>query len=159
LPALASSCWHIRELFFSLSGMLLLTSHVYWARYFSAREHSTQASRIATPSGSVLFQIVASPDLPLPTDVLLEAITATLIICLSFVSGSPQLRPIRWRVWAGKLEREGPRGFIGSIDSGNQPSFVGNPFRMLETRPGFVDIRHQRKDFFQWAKAESSISA
>lgn len=30
--------------------------------------------------------------------------------------------------------------------------YVGNPFRMLETRPAFTDIRRQREEFTDWVK-------
>lgn len=30
--------------------------------------------------------------------------------------------------------------------------YVGNPFKMLETRPGFVDVRRQRKEFAEWVR-------
>ena len=39
------------------------------------------------------------------------------------------LQPISWRVWAGKVEREGKR--MGRV----------NPWAGLEERVGFVDIR------------------
>ena len=65
--------------------------------------------------------------------------------------GSSSLRPIQWQVWAGKIEREGQRGFLdgsGEVDKG----YRGNPFAFLETRPGFVDIRKQRREFATWVK-------
>jgi len=40
--------------------------------------------------------------------------------------GAEELKPITWRVWAGKAERE---------------SGGGGPFQGLEERLGFVDIR------------------
>ncbi len=36
----------------------------------------------------------------------------------------------------------------GQVDK----DYVGNPFKLLESRPGFVDIRKQRKDFAAWAE-------
>ena len=66
--------------------------------------------------------------------------------------GTPPLRPIQWRVWAGKIEREGEEGFRDS--NGNvSKDYMGNPFRVLETRPGFVDIRKQREEFAAWVKS------
>lgn len=68
--------------------------------------------------------------------------------------GSPKLRPIQWHVWAGKIEREGVDGFrdgTGEVEK----DFRGNPFGVLEVRPGFVDIRKQRREFTGWAKSES----
>lgn len=90
-------------------------------------------------------------------DILLEAITATLVICFGLALSAPPLRPIRWRVWAGRLEREGVKGLTGESDGGSKTGLVGNPFRMLETRPGFVDIRRQREDFSQWVKGGDSV--
>ena len=40
-----------------------------------------------------------------------------------------ELQPIAWRVWAGRVEREGKR--MGRV----------NPWAGLEERVGFVDIR------------------
>ena len=40
--------------------------------------------------------------------------------------GAEELKPIKWRVWGGKVERE---------------SGGGGPFQGLEERLGFVDIR------------------
>lgn len=89
----------------------------------------------------------------LPIDITIETIVATFVVCLGLVLGTPRLRPIRWRVWAGKIEREGEAGFTNS--SGEvERDYVGNPFRLLESRPGFVDIRKQRAEFAEWAKGE-----
>lgn len=76
----------------------------------------------------------------------------TLTVCLGLVLGSPTLRPIRWNEWAGKIEREGEAGFMagnGEVDK----EYRGNPFQTLESRPGFVDIRKQRREFADWVKA------
>jgi hypothetical protein len=87
----------------------------------------------------------------LPLDISIETIVATVVICLGLVIGMPPLRPIQWRVWAGKIEREGEAGFLDGSGEVSK-DFMGNPFRLLETRPGFVDIRKQRKDFAQWVR-------
>jgi membrane magnesium transporter 1 len=42
------------------------------------------------------------------------------------VAGADPLKPINWNVWAGKIEREGG---------------ARNPFRGLEERAAFLDIR------------------
>ena len=49
-----------------------------------------------------------------------------MFICTGLVLGAEELKPVQWRVWAGKIEREGG-------DAG--------PFLGLEERVGFVDIR------------------
>lgn len=87
----------------------------------------------------------------MPLDISIEAVVATAVICLGLVLGSPPLRPIQWRVWAGKIEREGEDGFLDASGEVSK-SYVGNPFQTLETRPGFMDIRKQRKEFADWVK-------
>lgn len=74
-----------------------------------------------------------------------------VIVCLGLVLGTPQLRPIQWRVWAGKIEREGAQGFMNA-DGDVDKDFVGNPFRVLESRPSFTDIRKQRHEFAEWVR-------
>lgn len=84
-------------------------------------------------------------------DICIETVVATLAMCLGLVLGCQTLRPIQWRVWAGKIEREGDVGFIdgsGEVDK----EYRGSPFGVLESRPGFVDIRKQQREFAQWAK-------
>lgn len=76
---------------------------------------------------------------------------AICLVCLGLVLGTPELRPIQWRVWAGKIEREGEAGFVNG-DGQIAKDFMGNPFRLLESRPGFTDIRKQRKDFADWIR-------
>jgi hypothetical protein len=99
----------------------------------------------------------AAPPTPdsLPIDISLETIIGTIITSLGLVLSTQPLRPIQWRVWAGKIEREGADGFQNS-DGEVQKDYVGNPFRVLETRPGFVDIRKQRKDFAEWVKTSGA---
>ena len=87
----------------------------------------------------------------LPIDISLETIVALLITIIGLVLGTPELRPIRWRVWAGKIEREGEKGFLGA-DGEVAKDYVGNPFKLLESRPGFVDVRKQRREFAEWVR-------
>ncbi len=82
---------------------------------------------------------------------------AIFTVCLGLVLNTPELRPIQWRVWAGKIEREGEAGFSSS-DGEVDKDYVGNPFKLLESRPGFVDIRKQRKEFAAWVREGGSIS-
>ncbi|KAI0966932.1 magnesium transporter [Xylaria arbuscula] len=130
-------------------GLILLTHACY-----SAHEHSTLQSHRAA-SLSSLASIQSGTTSSLPIDIAIETIVATLIICLGLVSGTNQLRPIQWRVWAGKIEQEGEDGFRNS--SGEvEKDYVGNPFRLLESRPGFVDIRKQRAEFATWVKGKGA---
>ncbi|KAK1964553.1 transmembrane protein 32 [Colletotrichum sublineola] len=125
-------------------GLLLLGHACY-----SAQEHSVlQSFRAASPLTTSTTTAIAS----LPADITIETAVATVVIILGLVLGAPNLRPIQWRVWAGKIEREGEAGFL----AGNgevEKDYIGNPFRMLESRPGFVDVRKQRRDFANWVKS------
>ncbi|KAL2873290.1 hypothetical protein SGCOL_011549 [Colletotrichum sp. CLE4] len=125
-------------------GLLLLGHACY-----SAQEHSAlQSFRAASPLATSASAATTS----LPADITIEAAVATLIVVLGMVLGAPNLRPIEWRVWAGKIEREGEMGFL--TGSGEvEKDYVGNPFRILESRPGFADIRKQKRDFTNWVKA------
>ncbi|PCD22833.1 hypothetical protein FGRA07_04203 [Fusarium graminearum] len=127
----------------TVTGLVLLAHACY-----SAQEHS------AISSASVHHgqpQPLATHSLPI--DISIEALVATLVVVLGLVMGTPQLRPIKWHEWAGKIEREGEAGFVNG--SGEvEKDYRGNPFSLLETRPGFIDIRKQRREFTNWVKAE-----
>ena len=118
---------------------------------YSAHEHTALTSLITASTSSISpgasIPIVAS----LPIDISIETVVATLIICWGLVLGTPELRPVHWRVWAGQIEREGEKGFTNA-DGEVDKDYVGNPFRLLESRPGFVDIRKQRKEFAEWVR-------
>lgn len=59
--------------------------------------------------------------------------------------GSPALRPIQWSEWAGEVEQEEGRQRQGRGKVGmKEGEGVGNPFRVLEERPGFLDVRVSR---------------
>lgn len=113
------------------------------------REHTAlQSLRAATATTLTSSPTVASS---LPVDIILETIISTFIILVGLVLGTRPLRPIEWRVWAGKVEREGEEGFTdnsGTVDR----DFMGNPFSTLESRPNFVDIRKQRREFTEWVQ-------
>ena len=83
-------------------------------RCYSAYEHSA------------LHAISPQPSVGLPLDISIETILSVVFICVGLVLGAEELKPIVWRVWAGKTQRE---------------SGGGGPFQGLEDRLGFVDIR------------------
>lgn len=114
---------------------------------YSAQEHSALQSLRATSAS--LHNTQGSTSLPI--DISIETITGLFLTLLGLVANTPNLRPIQWRAWAGKVEREGEEGFLKS-NGEVEKDFVGNPFRVLETRPGFVDIRTQRKEFAEWVR-------
>ena len=121
------------------------------ASCYSAHEHSALHSISTAAISSASHNANPAAETSLPLDISIETIVAVFIVCVGLVLGTPQLRPIQWRVWAGKIEREGEAGFTngdGQVDK----DYVGNPYRMLESRPGFVDIRAQRRQFAEWVR-------
>ena len=95
-------------------------------RCYSAHEHSSIHTISPRQSGFSSLRSAQPPSPNLPIDMSLETILSVAFICIGLVLGAEELKPICWRVWAGKTERE--RG-------------SGGPFQGLESRPGFVDIR------------------
>ena len=95
-------------------------------RCYSAYEHS--ALHTISPQQSIIpfSKNSQSPSVGLPLDISIESILSVVFICVGLVLGAEELKPISWRAWAAKTEREsGGRG----------------PFQGLEDRLGFVDIR------------------
>lgn len=88
-------------------------------RCYSAYEHS--ALHAISPQ-----QSLSASQLPLPLDISIETILSVVFICVGLVLGAEELKPISWRVWARKAEKE---------------SGGGGPFQGLEDRLSFVDIR------------------
>jgi len=105
-----------------------LSSHTQNTANFVSAYSAHEFSAIAT-------KIHVKPDLPL--DIKLETLTAVFLACFGLVLGSEPLRPVAWNVWAGNIEKEGG---------------AANPFRVLEDRPNYIDIRAKRKDFAEWAR-------
>ncbi|EON61365.1 hypothetical protein W97_00579 [Coniosporium apollinis CBS 100218] len=127
-------------------GLLLLAHAVY-----SAHEHS--ALHAGAPSTSQAPSTTAA----LPLDITLETLTSVFLVCAGLVLGSPALRPIQWSEWAGEVEQEEGRQRQGRGKAGmKEGEGVGNPFRMLEERPGFVDVRAKRKEFADWVREGGS---
>lgn len=119
------------------------------ARCYSAREHTALQSVRATTAATLTSSSPAT--ISLPPDIVVETVVATFIILLGLVLGSRPLRPIEWRVWAGKIEREGGQGFADNSGAADK-DFMGNPFSVLESRPNFMDIRKQRREFAEWVQ-------
>lgn len=70
-----------------------------------------------------------------------------ILLCVGVVLSSGELKPIQWNVWAGRLERSKEARAMKEFGVGG-----GNPYAALEERPGFLDIRGQRKEFANWVK-------
>lgn len=81
----------------------------------------------------------------------LETLAAVLLLCVGIVLGAPDLRPIQWRVWAGRIEKE-KQAPLKNLDEG----FRGNPYVGVEQRIGFLDIRGARREFAGWVKNGAS---
>lgn len=143
---------------------MLTETPTYANSCYSAHEHSALQQLTASPSaatspsalgtGAGAAAAAAAPS-SLPVDISIETVVALVVICLGLVLNTPPLRPIQWREWAGKIEREGLEGFLppGGDSEEAAKEFIGNPFRYLESRPAFVDIRKQRREFACWVKA------
>lgn len=116
----------------TLLGALLLF-HACYSAYEHSKFHET------SPRTSYLGSTGSAPTPPLrlPLDISLETIFSVFLVCVGLVLGAEELKPITWRVWAGKAERES-RG--------------GGPFQALEERLGFMDIRAKRKEFADWVR-------
>ncbi|KIW13099.1 hypothetical protein PV08_08286 [Exophiala spinifera] len=114
--------------FFSRILVLVGLLSLFHAAY-SAHEFSTLSTRFHKPA-------------PLPLDIKLETLISVFLACFGLILGSEPLKPVSWSAWAGKIEREG------------QP----NPFRGLEERVGFMDIRAQRSEFSKWARSQGTVT-
>ena len=118
---------------------------------YSAHEHSALHSVSTSTLSSISHGTSTPTAVNLPLDISIETVVAVLIIVVGLVLGIPELRPIHWKVWAGKIEREGEQGFMNK-DGELEKDYVGNPFRVLESRPGFLDVRKARREFAGWVR-------
>jgi hypothetical protein len=85
------------------------------------------------------------------------------MLSTGIVAASPQLKPIQWAKWAGRIEREGRHGEGKWTREGEEVLSEGDPFAFLglgkgvgdggEGRRGFWDVRAKRRDYAQWAKS------
>ncbi len=109
---------------------------------FSPSSSSPSSFSPTTPPGTTPTGTTPTDSLPL--DIILETLVAVVLLCLGIVlsnsadasagtgkgkGGEGGLRPVEWGVWGGGVERDG---------SGTG---MGNPFRALEVRRGFLDVR------------------
>ena len=95
-------------------------------RCYSAYENSTLHAISSQHTVVVSSQASQSPSVDIPLDISIETIFSVVFICIGLVLGAEELKPVSWKVWAGRAERE---------------SGGGGPFQGLEHRLGFVDIR------------------
>ena len=123
----------------AFSNLLTLSS------VYSAYEHSLLPSASIPPTPSFVLPRSIDPKLNLPLDITLETLFSVLLLCVGVVMSSASLKPIQWNVWAGSLERSKEARAIKEVGVGG-----GNPYAALEERPGFLDIRAQRRAHEKW---------
>ncbi|KAI9924805.1 hypothetical protein ASPWEDRAFT_51469 [Aspergillus wentii DTO 134E9] len=99
---------------------------------YSAHEHTVLYSNIRLSSSTAL-----------PHDIVIEALVSLLVVSAGLVLGAEKLKPISWSEWAGQIEREGG---------------TRNPYRRLEERYSFWDIRAKRKEFADWVRGQDAIA-
>lgn len=116
-------------------------------RVYSAYEHSLLPSASIPPKPSAILPSILDPKLNLPTDIALETVFSILILCIGVVLSSQELKPIRWNVWAGRLESQKEARRYRAVGVGG-----GNPYAALEERAGFWDVRGARKGFEKMMK-------
>ncbi|KAE8355538.1 magnesium transporter [Aspergillus coremiiformis] len=108
-------------------GLVLLAHAGY-----SAHEHTVLYSNARLSSTSTA----------LPPDIVIEALVSLVMVSVGLVLGAPKLKPISWSQWAGEIEKEGG---------------ARNPYRRLEERYGFWDVRSKRKEFADWVRSEDPL--
>jgi hypothetical protein len=106
---------------------------------YSSYEHSLTH----TPSTTLSSTAPITTANPIPTDIVLEILVSTTLLCIGIVLASPGLRPIQWRTWACEAEKDdrrlpGKRAFEAEPGQG-----VGNFNKFVEDgeRRGFWDVR------------------
>ncbi|OGM44278.1 hypothetical protein ABOM_007205 [Aspergillus bombycis] len=98
---------------------------------YSAHEHTVLYSNARLSASTAL-----------PQDIVIEALVSLVLVSVGLVLGAPKLKPISWSQWAGEIEKEG----------GGR-----NPYRRLEERYNFWDVRGKRKEFADWIKGENPL--
>ncbi|KAE8368325.1 magnesium transporter [Aspergillus caelatus] len=98
---------------------------------YSAHEHTVLYSNARLSASTAL-----------PQDIVIEALVSLVLVSVGLVLGAPKLKPISWSQWAGEIEKEG----------GGR-----NPYRRLEERYNFWDVRAKRKEFADWIKGENPL--
>ncbi|EWC48930.1 hypothetical protein DRE_00235 [Drechslerella stenobrocha 248] len=133
------------------SNILVAVSSVLLAHAcYSAHEHSLLPATAPSLDGTP----TASSSLPL--DITLETLISVCLLLVGIVSSGWELKPISLRKYAGLLES----GSIipGGVDAETAAGKGRGLFDGLEERPGFLDIRHQRKEFADWLKHVNATS-
>ncbi|KAL1996731.1 hypothetical protein VTN49DRAFT_7596 [Thermomyces lanuginosus] len=110
----------------TLFGLVLLAHAGY-----SVHELSTLSSNAASATSS-------SPT-SIPLDIKIETLTSVVLVSIGLVLGADKLKPVTWSAWAGEIEREGG---------------AKSPYRGLQERPGFWNVRESRREFADWMRGQ-----
>ncbi|CAF9926679.1 MAG: hypothetical protein GOMPHAMPRED_004211 [Gomphillus americanus] len=140
-----------------ITGSILLAHACYSAQEVSALLN-TNDSPISSINSAETSDSTPYPSLSgtstrslsnLPLDVIIETLVSVALLCLGIVLGSEPLKPISWRVWAAKVERE--KDLKKDVVTGTEDGYL-----WLENgrRKGFIDIRQHRQDFANWVRTQ-----
>jgi hypothetical protein len=130
--------------------LTFVPNSVYSAYEFSLLPRSpitTPAAADLSIPGIVIDAL--NPKISIPLDITLELVFSIVLLCIGVVLSSPDLKPIQWNVWAGHLERSAEARKIKEVGVGGGDA----PYKTIEERSGFLDIRRARAEFEQWFKA------
>ncbi|RAH87552.1 hypothetical protein BO86DRAFT_444489 [Aspergillus japonicus CBS 114.51] len=116
----------------TLFGLVLLAHAGYSAHEHTLLTSSASSARLTNP-----LQTTTTTTTHLPPDIIIEALVSLIIVSVGLVLGTETLKPISWSEWAGQIEREGKGR---------------HPYRRLEERYAFWDVRAKRKEFADWIR-------
>ncbi|KAK6337608.1 hypothetical protein TWF730_003003 [Orbilia blumenaviensis] len=126
------------------SKLLIAFSSILLAHAcYSAHEHSLLLSSTPSPHDSPSATPISGTTLPL--DITLETLISVSLLLVGIISSGWELKPISLRSYAGGVES-------GRILLDGKK--VAGLFDGLEERPGFLDVRKQRKEFADWVKTQ-----
>lgn len=104
---------------------------------YSAHEHTVLHAHTSPLTSTTPESASSTGQSSLPLDIVIELLVAVFVLCLGIVGSSMALKPIEWRKWAGEVEKS---------------ARAENPFRILEERTGFWDVREKRAEFAEWVR-------
>ncbi|KAF3913345.1 hypothetical protein ABW20_dc0104675 [Dactylellina cionopaga] len=135
---------------------LLLAHACYSAHEYSLLSTTVQASatHAASPSSSSAGGGLPTTGSSLPIDITIETLASVSLLLLGIVSLGWDLKPISLRKYAGMLESGQifPDGVDENMFPKGKKKLGRGVFEGLEERPGFLDVRKQRKEFTEWVK-------